>query len=103
MTDLDRLVAEKEGWRLSDSGNVWINDKGNQTFEDKLNFTTDWSLTGPSIEKYGLTIAPSNTTNGTPTLWKCGTAWPMNETSFTTGETPLIAACRAIITIEDNQ
>ena len=101
MIDLDRQVAEKEGWHLADSGNVWVNDGGNQTFEDKLNFTTDWSLTGPLIEKYQIELSIGN--SGT-LIWRAHIIEYGTEIKVlvnVTGETPLIAACRAIITIED--
>ena len=56
-------------------------------------YSTDWSQGGPLIEKYKLDIgAPMENKSGP---WNAATEW--GHPNGYKGETPLIAACRAIV------
>lgn len=94
---LDWAVAKVEGFNYDPNylSHCAFHDGKTWTCKSISNYrpSADWSHGGPLIEKYKLDIgAPMENQNGT---WNAATEWahPMGYK----GETPLIAACRAIV------
>lgn len=52
-----------------------------------LDYSTNWALTGPLVEKYGMGLIPNQQ------------AWTSmrDRVGATAGDTPLIAICRAVV------
>lgn len=75
-------------------------EKGNA---DLLRYDTDWSATGPQIEKYALDLRATPWQDGTKE-WEAS-AWRPNpnpkEAFRTSGDTPLIAVCNLILKLKE--
>lgn len=103
MTDdeINRRVAEKEGWWKSDLG--WYHPAAsNVTLKGAAppSFTDDWTLTGPLIEKYHVTISWGSVcgwaawihTKPNPLKW---------ETVVKPADDPRKAACLAVLSMNE--
>jgi len=85
---LDWAVGYAVRWHDPDSREAWAHD-----WLRCYCPSTDWSDGGPLIEKYKLDIgAPMENNNGP---WNAATEW--GHPNGYKGETPLIAACSAIV------
>ncbi len=62
-----------------------------------LNYSTDWSIGGPIIEKYGIEIRVHCIHNNRITSWASEHNWPMDPSIGACGPTPLIAAMRYLV------
>lgn len=98
---LDWAVAKVEGWEQLDAPltQVWMRhsqkDARNYPIGSpicNLRYSTDWSQGGPLIEKYRPMVAYHNGPDRTP----MATTDDLHP-HFESGETVLIAACRAIV------
>lgn len=99
MKDLDREVARVLGdaciigdsyLSTEDGEVVFVTPlSGSEERYSEFSPSTNWSQCGPLIEKYWIGIE-----GGSAWLWKG------DKCIGRTGETPLIAACRAIIAME---
>jgi hypothetical protein len=104
---LDWAVAKVQGWvnypeDSIEHGSVWHTDPMRAPFGPRITVSeyrpsTCWSQGGPLIDCYHLSIRPHTTTNGVVTSWAAYTDWPVDRTAGQCGPTPLIAACRAIV------
>lgn len=93
MKDLDSRLAELFGWKPLtgvDEG-YWKKPDGGGIVKPR--FTTDWSATGPLIEKYCLSLE-FDENNREWGAYAPGEDWQYEQS-------PLIAACRAIIAMEE--
>ena len=59
--------------------------------------STDWSQGGPLIEERGINTVVHCIENNKVTSWRTLKHWPVTNLPEMTGETPLIAAMRALV------
>lgn len=90
--------GNRTGWGGTDEP-AWV---GTQPDSPMVNvevphYDTDWSATGPLIEKYAVSVCPAS-----KAWWSA--SWPgsedINQTNFSSyGPTPLIALCNLILAL----
>ena len=95
-TELDREVAEAQGWVCDEYGPdgwVWRDNKGNRKcIANEYHPTTNWQQCGELIEKYKLSLWFSRADN----LWVCTD----HRITDITGKTPQEAVCKAVVVME---
>lgn len=110
MTDdeINRKVAEIEGWRNSeacagkiDALRYWERDGNNAPsgfYGESIPYATDWQWCGPLIEKYELTVErfPVVLDDGQKVV-RYGASAPGTCMSFPLCDTPQRAICLAVI------
>lgn len=104
VTPLHVKVAEALGlrWEHKLLGTRWhhLTDYGLDAHPDKepQRFDTDWSATGPLIEKYEIELTPA--LDGDPWAAESWKNWPDSAfNSVGIGPTPLIAVCDLILAL----
>lgn len=88
-------VAEALGWSRSDS--VGVSDDGRWWSPICPRYDTDWSATGPLIERYEIHLFSERHT-GTGVTWEAER--PLGEVTGY-GSTPLIAVCNLLLALHD--
>lgn len=95
------LEGDRLDWAVAKAAEVEIDAKG-YTWDDNAEIcyrpyspSTDWSQGGPLIEEYGITV--TYCLYDQHGYWVANSVDTEDEDNNPLGETPLIAACRAIV------
>jgi hypothetical protein len=94
---LGSMVRLQEGWWERLDGAIWT--------AAIPRYDTDWSATGPLIEKYGITVTPGSCLGQFKSPWvaardfvaECD-GWASDEDAD--GPTPLLAACNLLLALK---
>jgi len=88
------LVAEALGWECWLDKAGWAGRSPDDYMTDPPNFDTDWSATGPLVERFKISVAPDQSLPGSWGAW-VGDFAPLAQRAAT----PLLAICNLIVAL----
>lgn len=78
------MVSDGREWRGRDA--IRVDDPWHDSPVPR--YDTDWSATGPLIEKYDINVFPASRTDGKTTAWAADLIWDPDDESGAEGKTP---------------
>ena len=92
-------ISVRKSVLITKNGCVWTSK--NNVYKDVLDYpwnpSSNWGHGGPLIDKYGVSLTPICNNGGYMAEWDMPTGFDDYDVFEVTGDTALIAVCRAVV------